>query len=590
MGTMKNLSFLLSLFISFSLSAQVTLPENMYGDTAFAPYYWGVASGDPLHDGVVIWTKVAGIPNPVIQAQTWEISEEQSFATIISTGSVDALATNDLCVRAEVSGLQPNTTYYYRFTDSESGQTSQVGRTKTAPIGNVEEMTLAVASCSSIYSGFFNAYRNIANNDEVDLMIHLGDYIYDFVDSEEQIRVPDPFPETPENLQQWRDRHAYYLLDPDLRLARQMHPWVVIWDNHDFGDGTEGGGQAFWEYIPRRDYHNDIERIHRSYSFGNLLDLIMIDIEKFRNMDEVAPGESSVLSNDQRDWFLQELGNSEAKWRIVGNQKMFGGWYSEGIPLWLPIPNAGGVFDDGSWDGFMAERDTVLQFVEENEIDNFMVISGDVHMSFFMDLSREPRNEFVYDGASGDGALGVEFIPASISRGNFDESGIAEPIANIAADLSGGINPHHQFTNFIDHGYGIVKITPDTLTAQIRYSNKLELTDDEEIGMEMLMLDGENHWHRPSQEPSSIREQKKNDSMLVFPNPANETLNVRFKDIPEANYLLEVLDTQGRIVLSSSSTNQKQLTISVSELTLGAYVLQASNEEKLFKKSFIISR
>lgn len=441
MGTMKNPSFLLSLFISFSLSAQVTLPENMYGDTAFAPYYWGVASGDPLHDGVVIWTKVAGIPNPVIQAQTWEISEEQSFATIISTGSVDALATNDLCVRAEVSGLQPNTTYYYRFTDSESGQTSQVGRTKTAPIGNVEEMTLAVASCSSIYSGFFNAYRNIANNDEVDLMIHLGDYIYDFVDSEEQIRVPDPFPETPENLQQWRDRHAYYLLDPDLRLARQMHPWVVIWDNHDFGDGTEGGGQAFWEYIPRRDYHNDIERIHRSYSFGNLLDLIMIDIEKFRNMDEVAPGESSVLSNDQRDWFLQELGNSEAKWRIVGNQKMFGGWYSEGIPLWLPIPNAGGVFDDGSWDGFMAERDTVLQFVEENEIDNFMVISGDVHMSFFMDLSREPRNEFVYDGASGDGALGVEFIPASISRGNFDESGIAEPIANIAADLSGGINP-----------------------------------------------------------------------------------------------------------------------------------------------------
>ena len=584
------LPFICLIFFGLQSKSQNTLPENIYGDTAFAPFYWGVASGDPTPDGVVIWTKVQAISNPVIQTQTWQVSTDEAFLNVVASGSVDALAMNDLCVRSEVDGLEPDTYYYYRFTDTQSGNTSQVGRTKTAPIGNVEEMTLAVASCSSIYSGFFNAYRNIANNDEVDLMIHLGDYIYDFVDSEEQIRVPDPFPETPENLQQWRDRHAYYLLDPDLRLARQMHPWVVIWDNHDFGDGTEGGGQAFWEYVPRRDYHNDIERIHRSYSFGNLLDLIMIDIEKFRNMDEVAPGESSVLSNDQRDWFLQELGNSESKWRIVGNQKMFGGWYSEGIPLWLPIPNAGGVFDDGSWDGFMAERDTVLQFVEENEIDNFMVISGDVHMSFCMDLSRDPRNGSVYDGETGDGALGVEFIPASISRGNFDESGIAEPIANIAADISGGINPHHQFTNFIDHGYGIVKITPDTLTAQIWYCDKLQITDDQTLGVEMLMLDGENRWHRPGQNPSSIQDFSETDPMTIFPNPANETLHVRFKEDSKRDYQLRIFDTKGRLMLSSDSSGQLQLELSVSELNPGAYVLQASNDEKLFKKSFIISR
>ena len=586
---MKNLSLLLSLFISFSLSAQITLPENMYGDTAFAPFYWGVASGDPLPDGVILWAKVATILTPVVQTQTWEVSAESSFTNIIETGSVDALSTNDNCVRVEVSGLQPNTNYYYRFTDSQSGNTSQVGRTKTAPVGNVDEITLAVASCSSIYSGYFNAYRNIANNDEVDLMVHLGDYIYDFVDADEQVRVPDPSPTNPSTLQEWRDRHAYYLLDPDLRLARQMHPWVVIWDNHDFGYVTEGGGQAFWEYLPRRDYHNDIEKIHRSYSFGNLLSLVMIDIEKFRNIDEIAPGESSVLSNDQRDWFIQELDASDAKWRIVGNQKMFGGWYSEGIPQWLPIPNAGNVFDDGSWDGFMAERDTVLRFVEENEIDNLMIISGDVHMSFCMDLSRAPRDPFTYNGLTGEGALGVEFIPASISRGNFDESGVIEPIANIAADLSGGINPHHQFTNFIDHGYGLLHVNQDTIRAEIRYCDKLQITDEETIGVEMLMLDGENHWHRSSN-VNSIAELKSTNPISIFPNPANETLNILFNQDSKYDYTLAVLDVQGRVVLSARLVGQKEIALGVSSLSPGAYVLQASNDEKLFKKSFIISR
>lgn len=583
-------SIILVLLVTvFAAKAQTTLPDNMFGDTAFAPFYWGVASGDPTPDGVIIWTKVAAIPEPVIQSISYQVSDSPNFNSIIASGAVDALPSNDLCVRVEISGLAPNQTYYYRFTDFESGQQSQIGRTKTAPVGDVDAFTIAVASCSSIYSGYFNAYRNIGNNDDIDLMIHLGDYIYNFVDADEQFRVPDPYPEDPDNLQEWRDRHAYYLLDPDLRLARQMHPWVVIWDNHDFGDGTEGGGQAFWEYVPRRDYHNDIERIHRSYSFGNLLDLIMIDIEKFRNIDEVAPGEASVLSNDQRDWFLQELGNSNAKWRIIGNQKMFGGWYSDGIPEWLPIPNAGGVFDDGSWDGFMTERDTVLRFVEENAIDNMMVISGDVHMSFCMDLSRDPRNNSIYDGETGDGALGVEFIPTSISRGNFDEAGIAEPIANIASDLSGGINPHHQFTNFIDHGYGLIRITNDTLTAQIRYSDKLELTDNEVIGVELLMLDGENRWHRAGS-TNSISAEKELKPLRLYPNPASETLNVRFFQKPKTPFDINVFDVNGRLVLTEQYVVKSSVKLAVSELPTGAYVLQASNAENVLKKSFVISR
>ena len=586
---MKNVSFLLSLFISFSISAQVTLPENMYGDTAYAPFYWGVASGDPVPDGAVIWAKVATTLTPAIQTQTWEVSADQSFTNILETGSVDALSANDNCVRVEVSGLQPNTHYYYRFTDNQSGNTSQVGRTKTAPSGNVDEMTLAVASCSSIYSGFFNAYRNIANNDEVDLMVHLGDYIYDFVDSDEQVRIPTPIPTTPSTLQEWRDRHAYYLLDPDLRLARQMHPWVVIWDNHDFGDGTQGGIEAFWEYVPRRDYHNDIEKIHRSYSFGNLFDLIMIDIEKFRNIDEIAPSEPSVLGTEQRNWFLNELSNSETKWRIAGNQKMFGGWFAVGLPPEFGIPTDGDVFDDGSWDGFMAERDTVFNHIVDNDIDNFMMISGDIHMSFYIDLSLAPLESSVYDPITGDGAIGVEFIPASVTRGNADESGISPSDADIVTLVSQNLNPHHQFTNIVDHGYGLLHINQDTIRAEIRYCDKLQITNNETIGVEMLLLEGENRWHR-SQNVSVITELNDDNELEVYPNPVNETLNIRFDDKSQTDYNIQVLDAKGRVVLSTMSQRQKITEINVNSLPAGAYVLQASNDEKVLRKSFIISR
>ncbi|MFT4980788.1 MAG: alkaline phosphatase D [Bacteroidia bacterium] len=582
---------LLLFFIASQVSgySQTVLPDNMYGDTAFAPFYWGVASGDPLPDGVVIWAKVAAILTPVIQTQTWEVSTDSNFANILETGSVDALSTNDNCVRVEVSGLQPNTYYYYRFTDSQSGNISQVGRTKTAPIGSVDEMTLAVASCSSIYSGYFNAYRNIANNDEVDLMIHLGDYIYNFVDNDEQVRIPEPYPADPDNLQEWRDRHAYYLLDPDLRLARQMHPWVVIWDNHDFGDGTEGGVEAFWEYVPRRDYHNDIQKIHRSYSYGNLIDLIMIDIEKYRNVDEIIPGEPSVLSNEQRSWFLNELSVSDAKWRIIGNQKMFSGWYSIGVPPGIGIPTDGDVFDAGSWDGFMVERDTILTHIIDNEIENVMVISGDVHMSFCMDIALDPLDAQVYAGDTGEGAIGVEFTPTSVSRGNFDEAGVSQAIAESLATASGNINPHHQFTNFIDHGYGLLHINQDTIRAEIRYCDKLQITDEETIGVEMLMLDGENHWHRSSS-VNSVAELNSTNPISLFPNPTNETLNVLFNQHSKYDYTIAVLDAQGRVVLSAKSIGQKEIVLGVSSLIPGAYVVQASNDEKLFKKSFIISR
>jgi alkaline phosphatase D len=584
----RSFTLITACALTLSSVAQTTLPDRMFADSAYAPYLWGVASGDPTSDGVVIWAKVQESIISVIQPQTWEVSADSSFAITSATGSVDAVVNNDFCVRAVVTGLQPNTYYYYRFTDFISGNTSRIGRTKTAPEGSTENVTFAVASCSSIYSGYFNAYRNIANNDEVDLMIHLGDYIYNFVDDDEQIRIPDPFPADPENIGEWRDRHEYYLLDPDLRKARQMHPWVVIWDNHDFGNGTEGGIEAFWEYIPRRDSQNDISQINRSLAFGNLVDLIMIDIEKYRNIDTLSTGETSVLGTDQREWFLDELSNSTAKWRIVGNQKMFGGWYSEDIPPWLEIPNDGDVFDAGSWDGFMAERGIVLNHLVDNNIDNFMMLSGDVHMSFCMDVSLNPKDSLVYDPLTGNGSVGVEFIPSSISRGNFDESGIDISFQNVVETASGTMNPHHIYTNFFDHGYGILEINQDSIVAEIRFCDKLTVTDEETLGTRMLMVDGENKWHRTGS-PESVSEPDKTNPISVFPNPSKDVVTISIDNRIDPSSILTILNSQGQIV-KEFQPSSSEIKLGVSDLPNGTYLINLTSENGIAIKSFVIVR
>lgn len=584
---LRSITLIAACALTISSIAQTTLPDRMFTDSTYSPYLWGVASGDPTPDGVVIWTKIEESLISVIQPQTWEVSADSSFAITAATGSVDALANNDYCVRAVVTGLQPDSYYYYRFTDSISGNTSRIGRTKTAPEGATDNITFAVASCSSIYSGYFNAYRNIANNDTIDLMIHLGDYIYNFVDDDEQIRIPDPFPADPENLEEWRDRHEYYLLDPDLRKARQMHPWVVIWDNHDFGDGTEGGIEAFWEYVPRRDSQNDTSRINRSLAFGDLVDLIMIDIEKYRNIDSIA-GEASVLGTDQREWFLDELSNSTAKWRVVGNQKMFGGWYSEDIPPWLEIPNDGDVFDAGSWDGFMAERGLVLNHLVDNNIDNFMMISGDVHMSFCMDVSLDPKDSLVYDPITGNGAVGVEFIPSSVSRGNFDENGIDITFQNVVENASAGMNPHHIYTDFFAHGYGILEINHDSIVAEIRFCDKLTVTDVETLGTRMVVVDGENKWKRTGS-PESIHETENNDLISIFPNPSNDVVTISVDRRNLYGSTITILNSDGRFIENFKLSSQKT-ELDLTHLPNGSYMVKLTSEKGNAIKSFVIAR
>lgn len=489
--------FLFLLVAMQPLSAQIQLPANMYPDSVHAPFLFGVASGDPLTDRVLLWTKIdpQGQTSPL--NLTWEVASDPGFTNVLASGSATADASRDWTVQVDASGLAPATRYYYRFREP-GGQHTPVGRTRTAAAGNVERMRIGVASCSSIFSGFFNAYARMGERDDLDLIVHLGDYLYDFVDQDETVRVPTPALPDPATLTEWRYQHEYYLLDPDLRLARQMHPWSVIWDNHDIdGEGIPqqqaAAIQAFHEYVPIRLTNNSQpERIYRKLSFGNLVDLFLLDSESLRDQDTIAGNELSILGDTQWSWLSQEITASSARWRLFANQKMFANFSTAGLSSIVPFGD-GPVADSGAWDGYNAARVRLLNHLVQQNQDNNIVLSGDIHMSFACDLAPDMSN---YDPQTGTGSVAVEFLPTSITRGNFDEAGFGGFLANLAAAAISLANPHHVYGELLSHGYGILDISPDSAVAEYWYSPILQRSNSENFATGYVCRDGENHWDR----------------------------------------------------------------------------------------------
>jgi len=557
----------------------VSYPPRMYADSLHAPFYLGVASGDPLPDRVIIWTHITP-SNPDVTAVSvnWQVAADSLFTTILQSGAVFTSAQIDWTVKADVTALLPNNTYYYRFSDEE-GNTSATGKTKTAPTGNVPVVKFAIASCSSIFSGYFNAYNQIAQLTDLNCVIHLGDYIYDSVDPDEQVRLPEPYPQGPQNLQQWRNRHAYYLLDPDLRAARQQHPWVAIWDNHDVerndpADAT-GSRQAFWEYLPIRQPDTlQNQLIYRPFRFGNLVQLLLTDILLHRNESEIEPGIPSMLGQTQYNWLTNQLLNNPATWRVIGSQKMVGTWSIAGLP---PIGfGDGDVADLNSWDGFPQERLRVLQFLANNNLQNNVFISGDAHVSRLVDLPLYPFDTLSYNPATGQGSVAVEMLPTSISRGNFDEAGLPATIVNAISTAFANLNPHEVFNQLTQHGYGLLSFTPDSLLAEIWYCPILTQSAAQTLGARWVCFSGQNHWRRtvtsvaaPPQPQITIGK-----DFTVYPNPASQTFYVKITAPFTTSQSLRLTDAQGKILISQTlmpGILHTPVALSVAHLPAGLY-------------------
>lgn len=459
-----------------------------------APFGAGVASGDPTLDAVVLWTRLdpsaAALPAEVM----WEVASDPLFRGVVRSGRAVAAPEADYTVQVEVDGLEPGTTYFYRFR-APDGSYSDLGRTRTAPRGPVDRLQFAVASCSSVYSGYFNAYRRIAERDALDLVIHLGDYIYDFVDRDEEVRIPEPYPEVPRNLAEWRARHEYYLTDPDLRYARAMHPWVLLWDNHDVERAAlpdyAGSVQAFHEWNPLRVPDPRYpERIYRSLSYGDLLDLVVLDALLFREMD-LVPGTDAlgILGETQWAWLDPLLVQSTAAWRVLASQKLLGQAKVNPNLVALYDGERRDIFDPGTWDGFPEDRRRLLgRLAELEHVDN-LILSGDSHISIVMNV--------VDDYDAPQALLGGELLPTSISRGNFDEAlgSLATPplIESIISDTLRR-NPHGVYLELTKHGYGTVDVTAERIEATIWYSEILQRTDREEKGPTFVLRRGSGAW------------------------------------------------------------------------------------------------
>lgn len=286
-----------------AMAAGGGLPSRGHAMAGKAPAYFthGVASGDPLQHRVILWTRVVPRRAEALLTVFWQVARDAAFSQVVAAGESKAQITQDYTVKVDASGLQPGQAYFYRF--SALGVVSDTGRTKTLPIGGVEEFRIGVASCSNYPQGYFNAYRHMADSD-LDLVLHLGDYLYEYPDGEYADdyalnslgRHVLPAGEMLA-LEDYRTRYGVYRSDPDLQAVHQRHPFICVWDDHeiandtwhsgaenhsedegDFAQRLQAARQAYHEWMPiRTPALTDQGPIYRHFAIGDLADLLMLD-------------------------------------------------------------------------------------------------------------------------------------------------------------------------------------------------------------------------------------------------------------------------------------------------------------------------
>jgi alkaline phosphatase D len=452
--------------------------EGQQTPTARKVFRHGVASGDPLSDRVILWTRVTAPANAVPEV-SWTVARDAAFRRIVARGTTPTAASRDFTIKIDASGLEPATTYFYRF--HALGERSPTGRTRTLPVSNAQRVRLALASCSNYPYGYFNAYRNIAARADLDAVLHLGDYLYEsatgqYGDGTSLGRVPNPDREMIA-FEDYRLRHAQYKSDPDLQEVHRQHPFIVVWDDHEFTnnawqDGAEnhnpdrGEGEwaprraaairAFFEWMPiREDRATRQPRIYRSFAFGDLADLVMLDTRLVGRDEQAVKRDSiaviddpvrSLLGRAQEQWLFSELtasSRSNVTWQLLGQQVMFAAG---------SLPGAEAVSTD-TWEGYRPARQRVLDAITGLKLPNVVVLTGDVHSSWAYDIALNPWDG--YDAATGRGAIAVEFVtPAISSPSGFANDRGPERIATLLRT-----RPHLRYIEGLHRGYVVLDVT-----------------------------------------------------------------------------------------------------------------------------------
>jgi len=466
--------------------------ERVWSQPRFSdyPFSLGVASGDPVSDGVVLWTRLApdplnggGMPDRKVPVQ-WQVATDEGFANVVREGSTFARPELAHSVHVEASGLNPASEYFYRFRAGRD--LSPVGRTKTAPAAgaSLAEMSFAFVSCQQYEHGYFTAYRRMAEQEQLDLVVHLGDYIYEYGPNEYvapggNVRAHSG----PEiiTLSDYRNRHAQYRTDEDLQAAHAAFPWAVTWDDHEvennYADEVPEGSsqtpttetflrrraaayQGYYEHMPLR--RSSIPsgpdmRLYRRLAYGNLAEFNVMDTRQYRDdqaandgTDPPNPGSldpNRTLTGDaQEQWLLNGLAASGATWNVLAQQVFFAqrDFNTDDTQR----------FSMDAWDGYVGSRDRISNFIQERGALNPVVLTGDVHNNWACDLKAN------YDDQT-SATLGSEFVGTSITSGGDGADTTPNQEAVVAE------NPHIKFFNG-QRGYVRCTLTPEQWRADYR--------------------------------------------------------------------------------------------------------------------------
>jgi alkaline phosphatase D len=475
------------------------------------PFTMGIASGDPVADGMVIWTRLATLPfengggMPLESVDvTYEIANDEQFADLVQQGTTVADAEWAHSVHLEVTGLEPDRWYWYRFRIDEYD--SPAGRTRTAPAAGtpVDSFRFAFASCQRFEHGLFTAYRDLAQQD-VDLVVHLGDYIYEYtmqVDKmPRELDVPFPGLSEARTLHDYRMRYALYKQDPHLQEAHRVAPWLVTWDDHEvannyvvpvvadtlFGDPLlerrEAAYRAYYEHQPLRASAKpqgvDL-RLYRASDFGDLVRFNTLDTRQYRTpaagscgdgereandgyCDAALNPERTMLGADQKQWLYDSFGATSSRWNVLAQQVPFARIdHASG-----PDKSFGGE-DMDKWDGYALERDEILTMMADSaKVQGYspVVITGDVHANYVWDLKRD------WDAPEGESLIGTEFVGTSIASNGDQPLQEDGGFTTRCGDLRGNTH-NHLYDNH--RGYVLCKLTPDQWHATYRVMPTVE--------------------------------------------------------------------------------------------------------------------
>jgi phosphodiesterase/alkaline phosphatase D-like protein len=495
---------------------------------------YGVASGDPTGTSVILWTRAtppchagdavatpgSGLGRPL--DVRWELALDEHFRRVVARGHVRTSPTTDHTVKVDVQHLVPYTRYWYRF--SAQGETSPVGRTQTAPDSRhkVHALRLALVSCSNYTGGYFTAYRSIAARDDLDFVLHVGDYIYEYGNGADRYGpaalagVRDGIPATETiDLKGYRLRHALHKADPDLQAAHLRHPWITIFDDHEVANNTWSTGaenhtpgvegdflvrrrqayEAYLEWMPFRlpEQHtvpHQGTRFFKRFSFGLLGDLSIVETRQNRSeqidvppfsvsgggfIPTGIPAVDAALADpgrhlpepEQLSWLKDGLA-ADGRWHLVGNQVMVAPVRWPGAALGAP-PNLV-LLNSDQWDGYQADQADLLGHLGAlpDRAGDTVVLTGDIHSAWAVELP-------AVQAGGGYSPVGVEFVCPSVTSDGFYEGATAlfpgQPAEVVVAATRGATgaltatNPWVKYLDGIGHGYVVVDVTPDRVQA-----------------------------------------------------------------------------------------------------------------------------